>query len=136
MAKKRVGRPVVEAEPGERAGLSLRVTPEVKKRLELAAEKHGRSLSQEAEFRLERSLYIEQHMMLTHGDGWAPVAALGLGGLLIMLDDGVVALKVNKEDLKRLRDFFRGAPHPIHRFREDGEEEWLPLDIREEKNKS
>jgi hypothetical protein len=136
MTAKRVGRPVVAATPGERAGLSLRVTPEVKERLEKAAEKHGRSLSQEAEFRLERSLYVDQHLMLARGDGFAPVAALGLSGLLVMLDDGVVALKISKEDLRRLRDFFRGAPHPVHHFRDDGEEEWLPLDIREDKNKT
>lgn len=53
MVKKRIGRPVVEAPPGERAGLSLRVTPEIKKKLEEAAEANGRSLSQECELRLE-----------------------------------------------------------------------------------
>lgn len=53
--KKRIGRPVVEAAPGERAGLSLRVTAAIKTRLEEEAAKNGRSLSQEAELRLERS---------------------------------------------------------------------------------
>ena len=40
---------------GERIGMSLRVTPKMKERLEQAAFQSGRSLSQEAEFRLDRS---------------------------------------------------------------------------------
>ena len=49
--KKRRGRPTV----GERVPLGLRVTPEMKRRLDAAAKQSGRSQSQEAEFRLERS---------------------------------------------------------------------------------
>jgi hypothetical protein len=45
------GRPTV----GERVPLGLRVTPELKRRLDAAAEQSGRSQSQEAEFRLERT---------------------------------------------------------------------------------
>jgi hypothetical protein len=45
------GRPTV----GERIPLGLRVTPELKQRLDAAAELSGRSQSQEAEFRLEHS---------------------------------------------------------------------------------
>jgi hypothetical protein len=37
----------------------LRVTPELKGRIERAAKKSGRSLSQEMEFRIERSLSLE-----------------------------------------------------------------------------
>jgi hypothetical protein len=44
---------------GERVALSLRMTPALKRRLDAAAEKGGRSLSQEAEFRLERSFERE-----------------------------------------------------------------------------
>jgi hypothetical protein len=54
-AKRRPGRPAREPHPGERVGLSLRVTPETKLSLEVAATTSGRSLSQEAEFRLEQS---------------------------------------------------------------------------------
>jgi TraY domain len=50
-AKRKRGRPTV----GLRVPLSLRVTPESKRKLDAAAEKSGRSQSQEAEFRLERS---------------------------------------------------------------------------------
>jgi hypothetical protein len=56
MAKRRsVGRPRQEPEPGERAQLSFRVTADLKRRLDAAADRTGRSQSQEAEFRLERS---------------------------------------------------------------------------------
>ena len=53
--RKSVGRPRQEAEPGERAQLSFRVTAELKGRSDAAADQSGRSQSQEAEFRLERS---------------------------------------------------------------------------------
>jgi predicted transcriptional regulator len=53
--KSRGGRPGREPAEGERVKLGLRVTPEVKRRLDAAAEQNGRSQSQEAEFRLERS---------------------------------------------------------------------------------
>jgi DNA end-binding protein Ku len=53
--RKSVGRPRQDAEPGERAQLSFRVTAELKRRLDAAADESGRSQSQEAEFRLERS---------------------------------------------------------------------------------
>ena len=49
------GRPRREPDPGERVKLGLRVTPDLKRQLDAAAEKSGRSQSQEAEFRLERS---------------------------------------------------------------------------------
>src|SRR5262249_49795121 len=42
-------------EPGERVQLSFRITPELKRRLDETADASGRSQSQEAEFRLERS---------------------------------------------------------------------------------
>jgi hypothetical protein len=49
-SKRKVGRPPVDRKP-----LSLRVTPTIRDRLDAAAEQNGRSISQEAEFRLERS---------------------------------------------------------------------------------
>src|SRR5262245_45832960 len=61
MEKRRsVGRPRQEPEPGERVQLSFRVTPELKRRLDAAATKSGRSQSQEAEFRLEQSFDREE----------------------------------------------------------------------------
>jgi TraY domain-containing protein len=44
-----------DPKPGERVMLGTRVTPELKQRLDAAAEHSGRSQAQEIEFRLERS---------------------------------------------------------------------------------
>jgi hypothetical protein len=54
-ARKRMGRPTKPAVEGTRVSLGLRVTAEVKNKLEEAAIKSGRSISQEAELRIERS---------------------------------------------------------------------------------
>jgi hypothetical protein len=59
MSPKRIGRPTREAKPGERVTLGLRVTADMKNRIEEQATKNGRSLSQEAEMRLERSFDLE-----------------------------------------------------------------------------
>jgi len=53
MVPKRTGRPRRDPLPGERVPLGLRVTPQMKKMLEAAADASGRSQSQEAEHRLE-----------------------------------------------------------------------------------
>ena len=50
------------SEQGERVHLGFRVTPEMKRRVEDAAHGSGRSISQEAELRLERS--FEQQRLL------------------------------------------------------------------------
>ena len=55
--------------------LSLRVTADLKKRLEQNAELNGRSLSQEAEFRLEHTFdrqgLLLEVLKLAFGVGWA-----------------------------------------------------------------
>jgi hypothetical protein len=51
MVKRGRGRPTI----GKRVSLGLRVTPQTKKKLDAAAEENGRSQSQEAELRIERS---------------------------------------------------------------------------------
>jgi hypothetical protein len=70
--KARPGRPRRQPAPAERVGLSLRVTPRVKLALEAEAEAAGRSLSQEAEIRLEysfdRQQLFDQVLDLTYGD--------------------------------------------------------------------
>jgi hypothetical protein len=58
MERKRRGRPSL----GERVGLGLRVTPELKQLIDDAAKRSGRSQSQEVEFRLERS-FERQHLL-------------------------------------------------------------------------
>jgi hypothetical protein len=54
-SSKRPGRPTKKPKAGERVPLGLRVTADIKRKLDGAAEKAGRSQSQEAELRLERS---------------------------------------------------------------------------------
>ncbi len=54
------GRPRKAAIEGERNSLGLRVTADVKMKLEDAATDSGRSQSQEAEFRLEQS-FLDEH---------------------------------------------------------------------------
>jgi hypothetical protein len=51
----RLGRPTKKAKPGTKASLGLKVTATLKARLEEAAAESGRTQSQEAEYRLERS---------------------------------------------------------------------------------
>jgi TraY domain-containing protein len=69
----RVGRPMRQPKvTGQRVPLSLRVTPEMKARLDKAALKSGRSQSQEAEFRLERSFdhegLLKEVLTLAYGE--------------------------------------------------------------------
>jgi hypothetical protein len=55
MGERRIGRPTKAPKAGERIPLSLTVPAETKRKLLAAADKTKRSLSQEAEFRLEQS---------------------------------------------------------------------------------
>jgi predicted transcriptional regulator len=61
-AKRRGGSPARVPKPGERVPMSFRVTPEFKAKLDRAAKESGRSLAQEIELRLERSLEEERHL--------------------------------------------------------------------------
>ena len=79
---KRRGRPSL----GERVPLGLRVTPEMKRRLDDAAKRSGRSQSQEAEFRLERSFdrtdLLSEALRLAYGRD--------LAGILMMLGSAML----------------------------------------------
>ena len=66
--RKRLGRPMKPPTPGERTPLGLRVTAEVKQKLEEAAIQSGRSLSQEAELRLEQS--FEREWIIKRLQAW------------------------------------------------------------------
>jgi hypothetical protein len=122
--KKRIGRPTKPPKEGERVPLGLRVTPLMKRRLEDAATKNGRSLSQEAEIRLEMSLSSDRQLTLAYGGQWAPVIG-HKGDLLVVLpmrwgsrfeqiedEADLLPLKIVRDDLKRLRNFFSGGPPP------------------------
>lgn len=50
-----MGRKAIVAEQGKRVSLGLKVTPDIKNKLDAAARANGRTQSQEAEARLERS---------------------------------------------------------------------------------
>lgn len=52
---KKIGRPTQEASPGTRVSLGLKVTADIKTRIDEAAQSSGRTQSQEAEYRLQRS---------------------------------------------------------------------------------
>lgn len=68
MATKGRGRPIKPAVEGERTALSLRVSSTIKSKLEAAAAEAGRSLSQEAESRLESS--FERDWLLKRLQTW------------------------------------------------------------------
>jgi hypothetical protein len=59
---KRRGRPPLEPGKAKRAAFNARLRPALKLALETAARQQGRSLSEEIEFRLERSLDQERHL--------------------------------------------------------------------------
>jgi hypothetical protein len=75
--KKFAGPPKREPKPGERVALSLRMSPDLKRRLDAAAETNGRSQSQEAEFRLERSFdreaLLSEALRLKYGPSLAGI---------------------------------------------------------------
>jgi uncharacterized protein (DUF1778 family) len=73
MEKKRMGRPPKPPVAGQRVPLGLRVSRKLKEALGAAAETSGRSLSQEAELRLENSLKFDSHLMLVQGLRATPV---------------------------------------------------------------
>src|SRR5690348_6682901 len=69
--KRRPGRKAVAANQGQRVSLGLKVTPEIKNKLDAAAKENGRTQSQEAEVRIEQSFrgreYLDQAMELAYG---------------------------------------------------------------------
>ena len=83
--KKFGGRPGRKPKSGERVHLGFRVTPELKNRLETVAHDKGRSQSQEAELRLERSFDREDLLVevlkLTYGPELAGIL-LSIGSTL------------------------------------------------------
>jgi hypothetical protein len=86
---KRGGPPKRKPKDGERVALSLRMTPALKRRLDAAAEKGGRSLSQEAEVRLERSFdhqdLLSEVLTIAYGKELAGVLKF-LGDTMLFAD--------------------------------------------------
>lgn len=61
---KRTGRPLNQPEPGRRVSLGLKVTAEMKRRIDDAARRNGRTQSQEAEARLEQAFMMESFYLV------------------------------------------------------------------------
>jgi hypothetical protein len=120
--------------------LSMRVTPAVRKKLERAAVKRGRSISQEAEIRLEQSFDREGHLILGYGDIWAYVL-IAKGNIWLSLgndprdfpeEEHTIVLEIEPEDLKRFRNYFSGAPFPYdysNKEIEDAGDLWIQQQI-------
>ncbi len=70
---KRIGRPMKKPPRGQRVSLGLKVTAEIKRRLDSAARASGRTQSQEAERRIEMSYNYERVL----GEFDAALAQLG-----------------------------------------------------------
>jgi hypothetical protein len=85
MKRAKAGRPGRKPKAGERVPLGLRVTPQIKKQLDAAARNSGRSQSQEAETRLERTFRDEDALLLSL-DG---MFGRKLAGLLLLLGRAV-----------------------------------------------
>jgi hypothetical protein len=112
MAKsKRIGRPTKTPEPGKKVSLGLKVTADIKNKLDMAARVSGRTQSQEAELRLERS-FESGPLMLRRGSYWSPVL-ITKGSLWVYasddpLEEQLVELKISPDDLKRFKKAFGG----------------------------
>lgn len=79
-ATKRVGRPTKAARSGSRVSLGLKVTADTKRKIEAAAAASGRTQSQEAEARLERSFdradLLPEALSLAFGERFAGMLLL------------------------------------------------------------
>jgi hypothetical protein len=134
----------------KRYPLNMRTTKGVRERLERAAAKSGRSLAQEVEWRLERSLDFDGHLVLARGDIWSSILVHN-GELWVILGDDprdfpvppgappheehMVVLKISPENLKRFLNYFKGAPFPYEYSNEEIEaagDQWaqMQLDIK------
>ena len=65
---KKRGRPALRPAQRKRNNVTMRMTDDLKKRLEKSANDHGRSLSEEIEQIVERFFITDDHMALVFGD--------------------------------------------------------------------
>jgi hypothetical protein len=71
------------AQEGKRYPLNMRTTFELRRQLEGAAARTGRSLAQEAEFRIEHTFRREQHLL----DALEPIFGEGTAGILLAIGE-------------------------------------------------
>jgi hypothetical protein len=77
--EKRLGRPPKAPTPGQRVSLGLKVTPDIKQRLDKDARKSGRTQSQQAELMIERAYQFEERF---GGPAMLPVIEMLIGAFL------------------------------------------------------
>jgi hypothetical protein len=135
---RKIGAPPKRApRPGERFQIGVRVTPEMKQRLDAAAQRSGRSLSQEAEFRLEHSFDRQELMPEVLATGYRSKQFAGLLMLVgeAMMNAGYHARsvgRINREIVSESADAWlsdpysfdqavRAANHILHAFRPPGD---------------
>ena len=105
----RGGRPRVrQLKPGDRVPLSLRVTPAIREALSNKARDGGRSLTQEAEFRLERS-FAQQALLDDVLDLAFGLRVAGFVRLIarVLVDTGPIAAFRKKPDLSAALDWLQ-----------------------------
>lgn len=91
----RIGRPPLPPTAGKRVALGLRTTPALRRKIERAARAEGRSLSAEAELRLDRSFDLDDARTRDFGDEATLklMRALALAKTMTELITGKVAFK-------------------------------------------
>ncbi len=130
--QKRLGRPTTKAKAGQKATLGIRATADLKNRLMAEANRNDRSLSQEAEIRLEQSFraqsLLPEVLELRFG---AELAGLLLAIGSVMEDTGPFAAFSQNSTLESATHWFdnphgydqaiRGAATILEAARPDGE---------------
>jgi len=76
---KRLGRPTKAPMPGKRVALGLKVTAEIKERIDRDARKSGRTQSQQAELMIERAYELEDRF---GGPAMLPIINMLIGAFL------------------------------------------------------
>jgi hypothetical protein len=104
--KKRMGRPTKTPKEGVRVSLGLRVTADVKRKLEAAAISKGRSISQEAEMRLEQSLASDKHLLISMNGEWGPILFHGNTMMISVGEFCVVEIPISPQQKEALLNGF------------------------------
>lgn len=122
----RKGRPPKTPSPGERVSLGLKVTAEIKARLDRAAQTTGRTQSQEAEFRLEstfnRQDLLSEVLTLAYGKEAA--------GLLMLIGLVMNEARILQHDFASYLENMRQQPEKWADFCKEMEDNLgRPLDV-------
>jgi len=129
--KNRGGRPRMhEVEPGERIPVSLRVTPEMKHKLDEACLHSGRSMAQELEFRvalsLDRASLLDEILSLRMGPQVAGIARRILDDMAFHDDMKLSTVEIDA-GVKAFRIEFTGPGERRSRYTFEGAADLEPL---------